>query len=49
MPQIHAVLQKVKRFSEGVRSGHWLGATGIPVETVVVIGIGRFLSPPFCA
>jgi glucose-6-phosphate isomerase len=40
MPNVSAVLQKMKGFSEAVRSGQWLGFTGHPVTAVVNIGIG---------
>jgi glucose-6-phosphate isomerase len=40
MPEVNAVLQKMKAFSEAVRSGQWLGFTGRPITSVVNIGIG---------
>ncbi len=40
MPGVNAVLQKMKGFSEAVRSGRWLGFTGRPITSVVNIGIG---------
>jgi glucose-6-phosphate isomerase len=40
MPAVNAVLEKMRRFSDDVRSGRWLGATGRPIRTVVNIGIG---------
>jgi glucose-6-phosphate isomerase len=40
MPGVNAVLQKMKGFSEAVRSGQWLGFTGRPITSVVNIGIG---------
>lgn len=40
MPEINAVLEKMKAFSEQVRSGKWLGATGKSITDVVNIGIG---------
>ena len=40
MPEINAVLDKMKTFSESVRSGKWLGATGKKITDVVNIGIG---------
>jgi len=40
MPAVSAVLEKVRVFSEDVRSGGWLGATGRPIRTVINIGIG---------
>jgi glucose-6-phosphate isomerase len=40
MPDILAVLEKVKSFSDRVRSGEWKGATGKKITDVVNIGIG---------
>jgi len=40
MPKVNAVLQKMKAFSEAVRSGQWLGYTGRPITAIVNIGIG---------
>ncbi len=40
MPQINAVLAKMRHFSEEVRSGRWLGYTGKAITDVVNIGIG---------
>jgi len=37
---IHAVLDRVKTFSDAVRSGEWLGHTGKPITDIVNIGIG---------
>jgi glucose-6-phosphate isomerase len=37
---VHAVLQKVYDFADGVRSGAWTGITGERIRTVVNIGIG---------
>ena len=37
---VHAVLARVKRFTDEVRSGAWLGHTGLPITDVVNIGIG---------
>ena len=42
------VLDKIKKFSDQVRSGEWVGATGKPIKDVVAIGIGgSFLGPLF--
>ena len=42
------VLDKIKAFSDSVRNGEWLGATGKPLKNVVAIGIGgSFLGPLF--
>ena len=40
MPQIKAVLEKMKTFSTAVRDGQWRGATGKAMTDVVNIGIG---------
>jgi glucose-6-phosphate isomerase len=40
MPKITHVLQKMKRFSEEVRSGQWKGYTGKTITNVINIGIG---------
>eukprot|EP00899_Mesostigma_viride_P006092 jgi/Mesvir1/15484/Mv20020-RA.1 len=48
VPLVHAVLDKIKAFSEAVRSGQWVGITGKPLTDVVAIGIGgSFLGPLF--
>jgi glucose-6-phosphate isomerase len=40
VPDVHAVLAKMRGFADEVRSGAWLGHTGRPVRTVVNLGIG---------
>jgi len=40
MPEVRAVLARMKTFSDQVRSGAWRGATGKPIATVINIGIG---------
>jgi len=40
MPGVHAVLQQMRSFSERLRTGEWKGHTGLPIKTVVNIGIG---------
>ena len=40
MPQVNAVLAKMKKFCSQVRSGKWLGYSGQPITDVVNIGIG---------
>ena len=40
MPEIHAVLKKMKQFSDTVIAGAWRGYTGKPVSDIVNIGIG---------
>lgn len=48
VPSVHAVLEKISAFSETVRSGKWLGATGKPLTTILSIGIGgSYLGPEF--
>jgi glucose-6-phosphate isomerase len=37
---VHAVLARIKTFSDAVRSGAWLGHTGKPITDIVNIGIG---------
>jgi len=40
MPDVHAVLGKMRTFSEAVRSGSWKGHTGKAITDIVTIGIG---------
>lgn len=40
MPGVTAVLEKMGRVSESVRSGQWLGYSGKPIKNIVNIGIG---------
>jgi glucose-6-phosphate isomerase len=40
VPEVHAVLAKMRGFADEVRSGRWLGHTGRPVRNVVNLGIG---------
>ena len=40
VPDIHAVLDQVRDFTDQVRSGAWLGYTGKPITDIVNIGIG---------
>ncbi|MBQ3833964.1 MAG: glucose-6-phosphate isomerase, partial [Elusimicrobia bacterium] len=40
MVDIKKVLEKMKTFTENLRSGKWLGATGKQIKAVVNIGIG---------
>ncbi|MBQ5946400.1 glucose-6-phosphate isomerase [Massilia sp. ST3] len=37
---VHAVLDRIKTFSDAVRSGEWKGHTGKPITDIVNIGIG---------
>ncbi|KAI3464969.1 hypothetical protein Pfo_021632 [Paulownia fortunei] len=48
VPDVWQVLDKIKDFSERVRSGAWVGATGKVLKNVIAIGIGgSFLGPLF--
>ena len=48
VPDVHEVLGRIKAFSERVRSGEWKGATGKPIQSFVIIGIGgSYLGPEF--
>ncbi len=40
MPAVNGVLEKMRSFSEAVRSGQWKGFTGKPITDIVNIGIG---------
>ncbi|WP_147661139.1 glucose-6-phosphate isomerase [Escherichia coli] len=46
MPEVNAVLEKMKTFSEAIISGEWKGYTGKAITDVVNIGIGgSYLGP----
>src|SRR4051812_37297737 len=46
VPEVHAVLGRIRAFSDAVRSGKWKGATGKKLVDVVAIGIGgSYLGP----
>lgn len=46
MPDVSSVLDKMRDFTEEVRSGRWRGYTGKPIRDVVNIGIGgSYLGP----
>ena len=48
VPEVHAVLDRIADFSDRVRTGKWIGATGKKLTSVVAIGIGgSFLGPEF--
>lgn len=48
VPEVWEVLDKIKDFTDKVRSGEWKGATGEELTDVVAIGIGgSFLGPLF--
>ena len=40
MPQVNAVLERMRAFSTAVRQGTWTGYSGKPISDVVNIGIG---------
>ncbi|HZI33893.1 MAG TPA: glucose-6-phosphate isomerase [Candidatus Binatia bacterium] len=40
IPDVHAVLNKMAKFSDRVRSGAWKGHTGKRIENIINIGIG---------
>jgi glucose-6-phosphate isomerase len=40
MPDVRAALEHMRAFSESVRSGRWVGYTGLRITDVVNIGIG---------
>src|SRR5262245_6825035 len=40
VPEVHAVLDKMATFANGIRSGQWKGHTGKSIRNVVNIGIG---------
>lgn len=40
MPGVNSVLEKMRRFSDSVRSSKWKGYTGKPITDVINIGIG---------
>src|ERR1035438_4675841 len=40
VPEVHAVLDKMAKFADRVRSGAWMGQTGKRIKNVVNIGIG---------
>ncbi|KAH1109548.1 hypothetical protein GLYMA_04G032600v4 [Glycine max] len=48
VPEVWKVLDKIQEFSEQIRNGSWVGATGKALKDVVAIGIGgSFLGPLF--
>ncbi|KAL8143823.1 hypothetical protein V2J09_016855 [Rumex salicifolius] len=48
VPDVWAVLDKIRDFSEKIRNGSWVGITGKPLTDVVAVGIGgSFLGPLF--
>ncbi len=49
MPDIQATLAKMHQFTDKVRHGNWLGATGKPIRDIVNIGIGGSHLGPYMA
>lgn len=48
VPDVWQVLDKIRDFSERIRSGAWVGATGKVLKDVIAVGIGgSFLGPLF--
>ncbi|KAG6764177.1 hypothetical protein POTOM_031636 [Populus tomentosa] len=48
VPDVWNVLDKIKDFSERIRNGSWVGATGKALTDVISVGIGgSFLGPLF--
>ncbi|MCE0846544.1 glucose-6-phosphate isomerase [Buttiauxella sp. A2-C1_F] len=47
MPEVNAVLEKMKTFSESIISGNWKGYTGKAITDIVNIGIGGSDLGPF--
>jgi len=46
--EVHAVLDKIRVFTDKVRSGSWVGATGKSLTDVISVGIGgSYLGPEF--
>jgi glucose-6-phosphate isomerase len=40
VPEVHAVLDKMRDFANRVRAGQWKGHTGKPIRNVINVGIG---------
>jgi len=40
VPEVLSVLERIEKFTNSVRNGEWVGATGKPLVNVVSIGIG---------
>jgi glucose-6-phosphate isomerase len=49
MPDVHRVLDHIRRFSDAVRSGDFRGHTGKPLRDIVNIGIGGSALGPLMA
>ncbi len=40
MPEVQSELEKMRQYSEAIRSGQWLGYSGKPIIDIVNIGVG---------
>ncbi|MFC3652778.1 glucose-6-phosphate isomerase [Dyella humi] len=40
VPEVHAVLKRMREFATAIREGRWLGFTGKPIRNIVNVGIG---------
>ncbi|GLQ88182.1 glucose-6-phosphate isomerase [Dyella flagellata] len=40
VPEVHAVLKRMREFATAIREGSWLGFSGRPIRNIVNIGIG---------
>lgn len=40
MPEVLSELEKMRKYSESIRNGHWLGYSGKPIIDIVNIGVG---------
>ncbi|RUL76023.1 glucose-6-phosphate isomerase [Dyella choica] len=40
VPEVHAVLKRMRQFAGAIREGSWLGFSGRPIRNIVNIGIG---------
>jgi glucose-6-phosphate isomerase len=50
MPQVKAVLAKIRDFADAIEQGVWRGVTGKKIQNVVAVGIGgSYLGPEFVA
>ncbi|KAJ4966341.1 hypothetical protein NE237_018190 [Protea cynaroides] len=48
VPEVWKVLDKIRDFSDRIRSGSWVGATGKTLKDVIAVGIGgSYLGPLF--
>ncbi len=40
MPEVQSELEKMRQYSDAIRTGHWLGYSGRPIIDIVNIGVG---------